>query len=65
MRLARLALNALGAFLLLLGLVWILQGTNILPGSFMTGEPLWAPAGAVVALGAISMLVVINLRRWR
>ena len=65
MRLARLALNALGAFLLLLGLVWILQGTNILPGSFMTGEPLWAAAGAVVALGAISMLVVINLRRWR
>jgi len=65
MRLARLALNALGAFLLLLGLVWVLQGTNILPGSFMTGEPLWAAAGAVVALGAISMLVVINLRRWR
>ena len=65
MRLARLALNALGAFLLLLGLVWILQGTNILPGSFMTGEPLWAAAGVVVALGAISMLVVINVRRWR
>jgi hypothetical protein len=65
MRLARLALNALGAFLLLLGLVWVLQGTNILPGSFMTGEPLWAAAGAVVALGAISMLVVINVRRWR
>jgi hypothetical protein len=65
MRLARLALNALGAFLLLLGLVWILQGTNILPGSFMTGEPLWAAAGAVVALGAISMLVVINVGRWR
>ena len=65
MRLARLALNALGAFLLLLGLVWILQGTNILPGSFMTGEPLWAAAGAVVALGAISMLVVINVHRCR
>jgi hypothetical protein len=46
-------------------LVWILQGTNILPGSFMTGEPLRAAAGAVVALGAISMLVVINVRRWR
>ena len=65
MSLARLALNALGAFPLLLGLVWVLQGTNILPGSFMTGEPLWAAAGAVVALGAISMLVVINVRRWR
>jgi hypothetical protein len=65
MRLVRLALNALGAFLLLLGFVWVLQGTNILPGSFMTGEPIWAAAGVVVALGAMSMLVVINLRRSR
>jgi hypothetical protein len=54
MRLVRLALNALGAFLLLLSFVWLLQGTNILPGSFMTGEPIWAAAGAVVALGVSS-----------
>ena len=65
MRLRKLALNTLGAFLLLVGLIWILQGTNILPGSFMTGEPVWAIAGALVALGAISMLVVINFRRRR
>jgi hypothetical protein len=58
-------LNTLGAFLLLVGLIWMLQGTNILPGSFMTGEPVWAIAGALVALGAISMLVVINFRRRR
>jgi hypothetical protein len=57
-------LNTVGAFLLLVGLIWMLQGTNILPGSFMTGEPLWAVAGAVVALGAISMLVAINVHRW-
>lgn len=49
MRLASLALNVLGAFLLLLGLIWVLQGMNILPGSFMTGEPMLAAAGAVVA----------------
>jgi hypothetical protein len=64
-RLRKLALNTLGAFLLLVGLIWMLQGTNILPGSFMTGEPVWAIAGALVALGAISMLVVINFRRRR
>ena len=63
MRLSRLALNVSGAFLLLLGVIWILQGTNILPGSFMTGDPLWAAAGGVVALGAASMLVVVNVRR--
>ena len=45
MRLLRLALNVFGAFLLLLGAIWILQGTNILPGSFMTGDPLWAAPG--------------------
>jgi hypothetical protein len=65
MRLSRLALNVAGVFLLLLGLIWILQGTNILPGSFMTGDRMWAAAGAVVALGAVSMLVVVNARRWR
>ena len=64
MKLSRLALNVFGAFLLVLGVIWILQGTNILPGSFMTGNPIWAAAGAVVALGAVSMLVVINVRRW-
>jgi hypothetical protein len=64
MRLSRLAFNVVGAFLLLLGVIWILQGTNILPGSFMTGDPMWAAAGAVVALGAVSMLVVVNARRW-
>jgi hypothetical protein len=64
-RLRKLALNTLGAFLLLVGLIWMLQGTNVLPGSFMTGEPVWAIAGALVALGAISMLVVINFRRRR
>jgi hypothetical protein len=64
-RLSRLALNVFGAFLLVLGVIWILQGTNILPGSFMTGNPLWAAAGVAVALGAVSMLVVINVRGWR
>jgi hypothetical protein len=60
MRLVKLALNVLGAFLLLLGFVWILQGMNILPGSFMTGEPMWAAAGAVVALGALAFLHPFN-----
>jgi hypothetical protein len=42
MSLARLALNVLAAFLLLLGFIWVLQGTNILPRMFMTREPIWA-----------------------
>lgn len=38
--------------LILIGTIWFLQGINILPGSFMTGEIGWAAAGAVcLALG--------------
>jgi hypothetical protein len=40
--------------MLLIGCVWILQGINVLPGSFMTGHIQWAIYGAVLAiLGAI------------
>ncbi|HNB41705.1 MAG TPA: hypothetical protein PKJ84_11920 [Anaerolineales bacterium] len=31
------------------GIIWILQGVNILPGSFMTGDPQWAINGAITA----------------
>jgi hypothetical protein len=34
------------------GIVWILQGINVLPGSFMTGQIAWAyRGGATVVLG--------------
>jgi hypothetical protein len=32
----------------LIGIVWILQGTGVLPGSFMTGQIVWAAIGAVL-----------------
>jgi hypothetical protein len=32
----------------LAGLIWFLQGVNILPGSYMTGDPQWAINGAVM-----------------
>ena len=34
----RLILNVVGAVVALLGVVWILQGINVLLGSFMTGQ---------------------------
>lgn len=40
--------------LILVGVIWILQGTNILPGSFMTGNPQWTINGAITtSIGAI------------
>lgn len=35
--------------IILAGVIWILQGVNILPGSFMTGDPQWAINGAITA----------------
>lgn len=41
------ALYALAVVLVLVGIVWTLQGSNILPGSFMTGRAEWFVAGVV------------------
>jgi len=39
--------------LILIGIVWVLQGFNILPGSFMSGNLQWAINGAIsILLGA-------------
>ena len=46
----RITLIVISVLLLLTGAVWILQGINILPGSFMTGQIRWAYAGIVTAL---------------
>ena len=54
--------KVLGALMVLGGLVWILQGINLLPGSFMTGDPRWAVRGAVLAVLGIILFVVASRR---
>jgi hypothetical protein len=39
-----------GAVCVLIGLVWIGQGTNLIPGSFMTGQAMWAIFGVVLLI---------------
>lgn len=56
------ALLVLGVLLILVGGVWILQGINILPGSFMTGQIEWAVYGALAAIVGV-VLIVIGYRR--
>ena len=46
-----------GAVLVLLGLVWFLQGTGVLGGSAMSGSSLWAVVGPVVALVGVVLVV--------
>lgn len=52
----------LAGLLILTGIVWILQGVNILPGSFMTGHIEWAVAGVVSALAGAVLAIVLRRR---
>jgi uncharacterized membrane protein HdeD (DUF308 family) len=54
----RMLMTIVGALLVLMGAVWILQGINVLPGSFMTGQSRWAVYGAVAVVVGIALLVV-------
>jgi hypothetical protein len=59
----RIILNVLGILCLLAGCIWILQGVNILPGSFMTGQMKWAIYGCLMAVVGIVLLISANRRR--
>jgi uncharacterized membrane protein HdeD (DUF308 family) len=58
----RIVMIVAGVLCLLLGCVWILQGINILPGSFMTGQTKWAIYGAVLVIIGIALLFSANRR---
>ncbi len=45
-----------GAILMLVGLVWALQGLNVLGGSGMSGHSLWLFVGAVVAAAGVWLI---------
>jgi hypothetical protein len=59
----RIVLNIVGLLCLLMGGVWFLQGINILPGSFMTGQSKWAIIGAILVGVGVGILVVNNRHR--
>ena len=58
----RIALNVIAGLALFMGCVWFLQGINVLPGSYMTGQTKWAVNGALLVLGAIALMVFANRR---
>ncbi len=51
----RLPLVIPGVILVLLGLLWVLQGVGLVTGSFMTGQKLWLGIGIVVALAGLGL----------
>ena len=60
----RWVLIIVGVVLVLVGLVWLLQGTNVLAGSVMSGHRRWIVIGAGLdVIGAV--LVVLGARTRR
>jgi uncharacterized membrane protein HdeD (DUF308 family) len=56
-------LNIAGALLTFFGTIWLLQGINLLPGSFMTGQIRWAVYGGIAITVGIAVLLLANRRR--
>jgi hypothetical protein len=46
----KIILKIFAVLLMLGGGIWFLQGINVLPGSFMTGDPQWAINGGIAVL---------------
>ena len=59
----KLGLNILGVLGLLIGGVWMLQGLDILGGSFMSGQSRWLEIGAVCAVASQALLGWVNWSR--
>lgn len=55
----------LGLVLLLVGILWILQGFNIVGGSFMSGQSMWAATGTVALIAGAILLVLAYRPRAR
>jgi len=44
-----------GALLVLIGLIWVLQGAGVIEGSFMSGQKLWLGIGIVVGVVGLAL----------
>ena len=58
----RILATILSGPMLIIGVIWVLQGLNILPGSFMTGHIIWAIYGAPLALAGAALVWWLNAR---
>ena len=49
-------LRVFAILLIVVGTIWVLQGINVLPGSFMTGQIQWAYRGGIAAVAGVCLL---------
>ena len=53
----RIAGIIVGTVLVIIGIVWTLQGSNVLAGSVMSGQSMWLWIGIVVAIVGLVVLI--------
>ena len=53
----RYVVPAVGIVPVLIGVIWVLQGMNVIGGSFMSGSQGWLVNGLIAALDGIGLLV--------
>src|SRR5215212_2305022 len=53
----------LGILVILAGGTFFLQGINVLPGSYMTGDPQWAINGGIMIVVGIGLIIWAQRRK--
>jgi len=53
----------LGIMVILAGGTFFLQGINVLPGSYMTGDPQWAINGGIMIVVGIGLIIWAQRRK--
>ncbi len=60
----KIAMRVVGVILILVGIVWFLQGIGVLLGSFMTGQSQYAILGVISGvIGAVLLILSSRSRR--
>jgi hypothetical protein len=58
----RIIIRIVAVLLIAFGCIWFLQGINVLPGSFMTGQLRWAVYGGIALVVGIALLFAAKRR---
>jgi hypothetical protein len=53
----KVTLSIIGILLILAGSVFFLQGINVLPGSYMAGDPQWAINGGIMIVVGVGLIL--------
>jgi len=59
----RIILKIFATLIFLTGGTFFLQGINVIPGSYMTGDPLWAIIGGIAMLIGAGLFWFVNRKK--